>query len=1570
MVGRADMLFANRTLSAMIVVSLMVSAFAGLLLAVGVPQVKAASGNLVVTGTYTIEDIVQPVDGNVYVSAGGNLIIRNATLSVISNSDPAQRHTITVNSSGTLTLDHGTITTYLDQIDPWPFLTLNVNGGTVVASGASVLQFPGSMTLSGSASVTLSDTTVTGLPSGLVSDFVVGMGGSIILDQADDGPAISLTDLAWLRLYDSSILKLPEYGTAGIPAVNMTLTSNSNLLAVNSYIGADFGPVLNAGGWYTHNVISLSGFARAYLYGCTFETYLGDNGDREPAIVTALPGSGAYVYRWLNASVGDEYGVPIIGATISAKFTGVTEFEGMTAFYYTYTGVLTTPPAEVLSYLGETTLTYQTTKSDGRAVIPYLTDIIINGENPLYVGTYAFTGSKTIGGTPYSSIESFSLKAYPAMEAGDVSSGFTVKLMGVSVQSPDPARWLVVPPDLLIEGMTYYHAGDTIVAAGGTLSFVDAGFQLVQESANQRSIIVDGTQASPAILEFQNTIVTSDRAINLIVQGHGVVEAWNTEFQGVNIIALENSQVIFHNVTMNGNITTAWDSNAQINVYDSVLMQSITLSGNSVGGFTNTSVPSVVVEDAAIGNIYRWIHVTVFDGAGYPCPGAAVTARYFINGTDATTGVSGSDGIARVNSIGTVITAGGSIFMGNYRVNASLTVHGQTYYADNEISVGVWPYTEPLGQNATFAIMNIPDALPDLTSVVVTVDPASPRNHAQTYLNATVFNTGAVPAHDVTADFYDVTEYGTVAIGTGVVDFIPVDGSGVITLMWTAQAPLSPKTHSISAIVDPLNLVNELDETPVSGSIVIAVQNLPDVLVRSEVTEITTVPQDIIVNTAVQLSVNVHNEGDATTGDVIVDFYDTPLGQARTSIGSATVTGIPWNDLRIASVTWIPAFAGTHTVEVLVNGGNTGAHSFDEISFTNNEASRVFTVLTPPNLVLSNIQFNPAGSVPGGDLLTISATLRNNQLAPVTFTNVALYVGDTLGASVSDYDVTDRLSDNNAVTVSFSYPTPIVTTSTVMTFFIVVNPSQADPAELTYSDNTVSGSITVLDMRSDLVITPSNINVYSGTQDITSSMFGKKVKVVVNVTNVGGRAAYDFTVSVGIRNESFVGGGSYNTTLKAENLNVSSLPDVNVVSMTFDWTVMLTVWADYEIWVYVDSWVSGTSIGNVSEPIETNNWAVLPFTIVQLTADVRIVLEKTEFTSGDEIYITMTISYAGTGTAVPDVPNVYFQLVDASTRAPVEGSQTAEVKSSADGFAIQTLTIPISIDSGSYEVVAVIFGTTYADTAPAVVQISSGVSGELFPWWVWILIIVIVGAVIAGFTVYTYFYGLGKYVECGECGAFIPAASKRCPKCGVEFEAGTMKCSECGAWIPAESTECPNCGVKFVGETEEQADYMERMRKEYDDMVSKYRELAKPELGKKFSDKAFDEWWRKQAGYISFDDWLAKEEEKKKEGPIPCPVCGTLNPKEATVCHKCGTVFGGRGGPGGKGPPSVQASVPQEEQPPENQQSTTQASVAPGAAPRMVIRRPIEKKVVPKKIIRTPSGQIIEEEQKEDNNQQ
>jgi len=160
------------------------------------------------------------------------------------------------------------------------------------------------------------------------------------------------------------------------------------------------------------------------------------------------------------------------------------------------------------------------------------------------------------------------------------------------------------------------------------------------------------------------------------------------------------------------------------------------------------------------------------------------------------------------------------------------------------------------------------------------------------------------------------------------------------------------------------------------------------------------------------------------------------------------------------------------------------------------------------------------------------------------------------------------------------------------------------------------------------------------------------------------------------------------------------------------------------------------------------------------------------------------------------------------------------------------------------------------------------------------------------------------------------------------------------------------------------------MKKQYEDsIVSKYRELAKVELGKKFKDDVFEAWFKRQPGYISFDDWLAKEEEKKKEGPIPCPVCGTLNPKEATVCHKCGTVFAAAGAPPPRkgsppGAPPAGPAARQIERPVEAAARTEEAAPegqAPAAAPRMVIRRPIDRKVVPKKIIKTPLGEETKE---------
>src|SRR5207249_11654985 len=79
--------------------------------------------------------------------------------------------------------------------------------------------------------------------------------------------------------------------------------------------------------------------------------------------------------------------------------------------------------------------------------------------------------------------------------------------------------------------------------------------------------------------------------------------------------------------------------------------------------------------------------------------------------------------------------------------------------------------------------------------------------------------------------------------------------------------------------------------------------------------------------------------------------------------------------------------------------------------------------------------------------------------------------------------------------------------------------------------------------------------------------------------------------------------------------------------------------------------------------------------------------------------------------------------------------------------------------------------------------------------------IIMVGAAVAvaiGVTMYWKVCGLGKMVECGECGAFIAEDATSCPKCGVECGKDMAKCSNCQAWIPVDVKQCPECGVEFA----------------------------------------------------------------------------------------------------------------------------------------------------------------------------
>ncbi len=1686
MIDRAGPFLARRSLTALIVSAFVVSAIAGMFI---VGERTSASGDLIVSdGTYVIQDLHQYVDGDVEVTSTGTLKIIDGTLSVISNFD--QRFTVTVDG-GTLVLDHGVLTTHLDQIDPWAELELVVmNGGTVLATNGSELRFPGGITLTGDSTMTLRDSVVTALDSDLVNQYVVGSSGLITLDSANDGPEMDITD-STLQLFDSSIDSLPEYPSDAMPAGNLTLNGESTLLSVNSDLSVDFGPALDAGDWYEHNVIVVNDMSSAYLYGTIFDEYEGALADRAPAVVVsgvttspAIPnspaagdttvgedigalaavdswayiveagetmeietwdvgglldttaissasivvtysvdptyndptpssiqwkreasptwisttitprvtdppgttaaydlptatiddvgelrnmdvrfangattgsvqfeslwvvfsvGGEAYVYRWLNATVGDEYGVPIPDATVSAVFTGATDLEGQEAFYYTADGISLNPDLDVLDYMGETTATYKTTKGDGRAVIPYLTDIITGGgsSNALFVGSYAVTGTADIDGV-YSSTESYSFPAYPAMDEGDRSADLTVEILGVSATSPDNSRWLVVPlatgeTTFTIQDMTYYYAGDVIVASDGELIVLNVEFLLVQDFPNQRTIYVDGN----GHLVFENCYIESELPIDIVVQGEGTLEIIDSEMHGVSVVAKEDAVVIIDGTDMyEGDITTSWNSRAHISIYDCNLTETPVISGSTVGGFTNTSVPSIVVQNDAVAYIYRWIHVYVLDGNAKPLPGVDVFAYRLISQDFWTSTVSDVLGIAKLNCLGTTLTASGPTHSEGYRVNATYTYGGTTYASDQQVDVGVMPYTEPLGRNATYATLTISAALPDLAispTGAISSDPVSPLNGEATTITALVRNIGISVAYDVKVEFFDDgLLFATVTVPS--IAPHPTEATEV-QATWIADKPLYPTAHSMRVEVDPDDLINEIDDSPAIGYGSVMVQNLPD-LVASPDFNMYSIPSEPVLDSQCTLVANIYNFGDNTAYNVPVEFYDATIdliGPANL-IGEYIIPSIsapPLTNFVAASVTWTPDAIGVHTISVLVNPD----HTVPEIAYNNNNASFEIEVYDYPDLALSDFAFDGPTTVASYQTVIVRATLTNLELAPVTNPLVGLFID---GEAVDYRTVPGTfVSGSGSGVAEFAFSAPFVTETTDFEISLIVNPNETF-LEQTRDNNAVSGTLTVTDVRPDLQVTDAGMYVtYDGT-NVTGQMWGRTVEVIVNVENLGASSVYDVVLAWGVRQPGSVINYTFDETV------LSVMAPGNLTVVTLEWRIDFTNPGSYVIWTHIDP------ADAEGESDEANNYAETAFEVQDLEVIIDIQTTENEYQAGSSVITTVQVWYADDETPVVGL-NVTMILVDSSgvAFATTETWRLTGEDGEISGVMISTHE---DLTTGQYYVGVDIQGTEYR--SPTFTITGEG-AAEGIPLLIWILVIIVIIAVVVGFTAYTYVYGLGKLVECGECGAFVPAASKRCPKCGVEFEAGTMKCSECGAWVPSSAAECPNCGVKFVGEPGEgELDYLDKMRAEYEGMVDEYREMAKSDLGKKFSEKRFEEWWRAQPTYLSFDEWLAKEEARRKEGPVPCSVCGTLNPREATVCHKCGTIFSREGGrpPGQRPPegpfeedlgPTREERAPVERRPPEG------GAGAAGAS-RTVVRRPIDRKVVPKKIIRRP----------------
>ncbi len=712
------------------------------------------------------------------------------------------------------------------------------------------------------------------------------------------------------------------------------------------------------------------------------------------------------------------------------------------------------------------------------------------------------------------------------------------------------------------------------------------------------------------------------------------------------------------------------------------------------------------------------------------------------------------------------------------------------------------------------------------------------------------------------------------------------------------------------------------------------------------------------LNTPVTISATIHNSGQNPVSNVVVNFFstnvdgnhdgvmDSPVSAYLASgvfIANLTIASVPANGDATSNAPWNyrGSFETGITVSVVVNpplGDPSGPSAIPETNLKNDIVTHAVSLFVWPDLSIvstTDVQF-PSEPVANNDI-PVQVTIRN------------IGTGGATAALVSIRDGTVQVSN----TVSFNVGTggtahvevtwhPTTEGFHNITFLVVAANNSIRNRDYNFTNNVLRVQVFVVS-QPDLALSASDYTALTETQNI-----GFPLRV--HIYNYGQTAVQNTSVAV------YVDGDYTHELGRADGVSVAAETNVTVQVQG------------------IPTPGAGRVLNIVVNPDRTlveggqgfaNNYANVSLTV--LPPSGRVILYSP---SGNPIYgPTDAIFVQG---VVQDRTSAQNGIAGLNVTIAVMSGTTVvqSVTQTTDANGLFTATVTLQdLADGQYSLqVSSPQGdiTSYALTISVkrnVPFLNSPVPLLGIPWWLFLIIIAIVAGIVIAITVYFKVYGLGKMVECGECGAFIPEDATVCPKCGVEFEKDMAKCSNCQAWIPVDVKQCPECGVEFATGQVEMADYQEKMRLQYDEVVQKFKEDASRQLGRALSDKEFQEWWRKQPTFLTFEDWLREEEEMRKMGSRPCPVCGTLNSVTATVCHKCGSLMkeqrppSGGPGAGGMAPPRRQAAAPAPAAPPSEQPGGPQAAGGQDMT-RRVIRRPVTPApVVQKKVIKRPLGE-------------
>ncbi|MFN2202119.1 MAG: CARDB domain-containing protein [Caldilineaceae bacterium] len=376
-------------------------------------------------------------------------------------------------------------------------------------------------------------------------------------------------------------------------------------------------------------------------------------------------------------------------------------------------------------------------------------------------------------------------------------------------------------------------------------------------------------------------------------------------------------------------------------------------------------------------------------------------------------------------------------------------------------------------------------------------------------VTATVLNAGTQAAQGVVVQFVDATSDGNVPIGASqVISEIPDGGSGVATIAYTAYGG---GDHKVQVIVDPNNLIRELDENDNRAVGTVSVQSGPVANLKVSASSIGFDPAEGTPESTVEIYVTVRNEGTAGAGDFSVQFLDVtndgsaPIGEPQ------LIEGIGAGSSAVAHTTYnVAAFAGGAPVDREIQAIVDPANAVQESSESDNEATATFSMVQRPiaNLAVyeENITFSDPAPV-DGDAVVVYALVLNTGSADATDVTVQFTDASGDDVPIGPQQVIPVLGAGGSATVQVTYNTSGLAGDREIK--VTVDPNNFVPETKT-SDNSDSRKLVVsAPALPNLVVSASNIGLKP-----PAPTDGQQVSVQVAVFNHGEAGARDVVVQV------------------------------------------------------------------------------------------------------------------------------------------------------------------------------------------------------------------------------------------------------------------------------------------------------------------------------------------------------------------------------------------------------------------------------------------------------------------------